>query len=117
MKLEISIEEKSIKLLDKVLFGVLYQTLKKMFPDNYREFGIDTNTTIVDRYYPYYRWDKFWYGNYDIPNYTTTTGVLSSTAYNNTVTALSGDNTYTSSTTAELTKTEAPKSGTFIVEI
>ncbi len=49
MKIQINTEEKIIKIEDKVNLTELWDLLNKMFPDGeWREFSLETNTTIIE---------------------------------------------------------------------
>lgn len=60
MKLNIDFDNKVITLLDKVNIDALSKAVKKMFPETWKEFTLDTNTSVVYSYYPHY----YWYNGY-----------------------------------------------------
>lgn len=82
MKLNIDFDNKVITLLDKVNIDSLTKSLKKMFPDTWKEFTLDTNTSVVYSYYPHY----YWYNGY----YTATPTFISGTTNTSTDIKTSG---------------------------
>lgn len=85
MRLNIDFDNKVITLLDKVNIDTLSKSLKKMFPDTWKEFTLDTNTSVVYSYYPHY----YWYNG----SYTSTPTLVANT----TSSTISSDYTYTTS--------------------
>ena len=62
MKIEVNFDEKIIKLMDKVQIDTLVKTLKKMFPDDYKEYTLDAGNTIVTWVnYPNWTWSNGYY--------------------------------------------------------
>lgn len=59
MKLQLDLDNKIIRLDEKVNLSDLYETLKKLLPQGeWKEFSIETNTTIIwsnPIIYPYYQ--------------------------------------------------------------
>ena len=59
MKLTINFDTKTITVQEKVNFNTLLSTIKKMFPENWKDFELDTNTTVVYST-PQFYWNGYW---------------------------------------------------------
>lgn len=89
MKIQIDFTMKEFRIEDKVTLNELFETVKKVLPnDEWKEFKIDTNTTIlnwgnpiiIDRYpvypQPYtHPYQPFWWQSPTYVSGATTTGV------------------------------------------
>lgn len=107
MKLNIDFDNKVITLLDKVNIDALSKAVKKMFPDTWKEFTLDTNTSVVYSYYPHY----YWYNGY----YTSTPTLVA-----NTGSTISSNYTYTTSQrtiTSGGTNLTSPTSNVYAPEV
>ena len=117
MKLEINLDKKTIKLENEVNIGKFLTAIETMFPNDFKEFTLETGTKIVYHEYPIYRyhpsysmWDRW----YTTPGITYTSGTSSLNNMKGSASMTIGTNGSTT-TTLEEEKTEAPMSGTFVV--
>lgn len=109
MKLEIQTNPKVIKILEKVNLEEFIKVIKKMFPEDYKEYCIETGTQVIWNQYPVYRYyDYNWY----IPSNPSIITCETTTSISNSVLSCSN-----SSNTLEWKQLDKPKESTYLVEV
>lgn len=54
MKIQLDTIRKTIKIEENIKVSKLLKTLKKLLPNDWKDFMLETNTTIKDWFYPIY---------------------------------------------------------------
>ncbi len=113
MKLTIDFDNKVLTLQETVNLNTLISTIKKMFPDTWKDFTLNTNLTVN---YPY-PWISYTYGGWTSNSGT----ILCGNGTTGTINAYKGCTTDTLSTVGTYTVNEdssySPTSGVFNVTV